>query len=383
MVHKVRFAGSLVLSLAAALMFPVTGISQERTEPELWRRLPDVRGYLDSARDSGFSGVVLVGRGDEVVLHEAYGFAQVELGVAMRTDHLFRIGSLTKPITASGVLAAVNRGRLSLDAQVCEPLPACPPSWHGVTLRHLLSHTSGIPDHFGDLEAVPVDSTARELYRVLAGLGADEAALTSPPGTAYDYRNFNYVLAGVLLERAMGMPWEQALRGLVFEPLGLRSMAYDDVYTIVPQRVRGYARDDDGRLRNTEYDDHGAYAAGGLLSNASDLFRWSRGMLTAKLFRAELVRESLTPVQGDYGLGWQVRRFFDRRIYNHTGGIDGFSSHLAHYPDQDLTLVVLTNDENDSAILRACDLAALLFAWPSPGERAQLTPRQRCGVEPA
>jgi CubicO group peptidase (beta-lactamase class C family) len=120
------------------------------------------------------------------------------------------------------------------------------------------------------------------------------------------------------------------------------------------------------------------------IGSASDLVRWSRGMLTAKLFGPALVRESLTPYKGNYGYGWQVRRFFDRPIYNHTGGIDGFSSHLAHYPDQKLTIVVLSNIENESAILRACDLAGLLFEWRPATDMTDsgLTPRQRCGLDP-
>jgi CubicO group peptidase (beta-lactamase class C family) len=245
-------------------------------------------------------------------------------------------------------------------------------------VRHLLTHTSGIADHFGDLEAVPVGKTVEELRRVLDSLPRDEP-LRSAPGTEYGYSNFNYVLLGAVLERVAGKPWERILREWVFEPLRLSTVMYDDVYAIVEDRVRGYSRHDSLGLRNIDYDDHSAYAAGGLLSSAGDLFRWSRGMLTAKLFRARLVEESLTPYRGDYGYGWQIRRFFDRKIYNHTGEIDGFSSHLACYPDDAITIIVLSNVENDSAILRACDVAARLFDWPvSAGE---LTPRQRCGVE--
>jgi CubicO group peptidase (beta-lactamase class C family) len=104
--------------------------------------------------------------------------------------------------------------------------------------------------------------------------------------------------------------------------------------------------------------------------------------LNARLFKAELVEESLTPFKGNYGYGWQIRQFFDRDIYNHTGGIDGFSSHLAHYPGEGLTIVVLSNIEGDPAILRACDLAGRLFAWPGITGTAsdERTPQQRCGL---
>jgi CubicO group peptidase (beta-lactamase class C family) len=335
-----------------------------------------------AAGETGFSGVILIGRGDQVVFEEAYGLADADLRVPMRPGHRFRIGSLTKPITASAVLVAVDQGLLALDQPACRQLPSCPESWEPVTVRHLLTHSSGIADHFGDLEAVPVEATAHELRRVLESLPPGEP-LRSVPGTEYAYSNFNYVLLGAVLEQVAGAPWEALLRQWVFAPLGLSTMAYDDVYAVMDDRVRGYHRDETLGLRNIDYDDHAAYAAGGLLATAGDLFRWSRGMLTGKLFSAALVEESLTPHLGDYAYGWQVRNFFDRRIYNHTGGIDGFSSHLAHYPDEGLTIVVLSNVESESAILRACDVAARLFDWrvASQVTAAEPTPRQRCGLE--
>jgi CubicO group peptidase (beta-lactamase class C family) len=345
--------------------------------------LDRARTYLRSAaRDAGLSGVVLIGRGEEIVLEEAYGLADAELQVPMRTNHRFRIGSLTKPVTASAVLVAVDRGVLALDQRVCRLLPTCPRSWEPVTVRHLLTHSSGIADHFGDLEAVPVEATAKELRRVLEALPPDEA-LRAAPGSEYAYSNFNYVLLGAVLERVAGLSWEAILRQWVFAPLGLKATAYDAVYAIMEDRVRGYTRHDSLGLRNIDYDDHAAYAAGGLLSSAGDLFRWSRGVFTGRLFSPRLVQESLTPHAGDYGYGWQTRKFFDRTVHNHTGGIDGFSSHLAHYPDDGLTIIVLSNVENDSAILIACDVAARLFDWPAvtaPNGPA-LSPRQRCGIE--
>jgi CubicO group peptidase (beta-lactamase class C family) len=370
-------------AVLAILISAAGGCSRERGAAGVWANLNKARAYLESeAKGAGFSGVVLIGRGEEVAFEEAYGLAEVDLRVPMRTDYRFRIGSLTKPITASAVLVAVDRGLLALDQHVCRLLPSCPESWESVTLRHLLTHSSGIADHFGDLEAVPVEATADELRRVLESLPPDEQ-LRAAPGAEYAYSNFNYVLLGAVLERVVGAPWESILREWIFEPLGLTTMAYDDVYAILEGRVRGYERDEALGLRNIDYDDHAAYAAGGLVSTAGDLFRWSRGMLTGRLFRAQLVAEALTPNLGDYGYGWQVRRFFDRTVYDHTGGIDGFSSYLAHYPDDGLTIVVLSNVENDSAILRGCDVAARLFGWRvvTGASSSELTHRQRCGLE--
>lgn len=377
--------GWVVLGAISALLVASTQVhGQRHTSPATGTDLEDVRAYLEvAAAEEGFSGVVLIGMGDEVVFEEAYGLAEQDLRVPMRTDHRFRIGSLTKPITASAVLVAVDRGLLALDTPACSLLAPCPESWTDVKVRHLLTHTSGIADHFGDLEAVPVAETVRELRRVLHSLPADEP-LQAPPGSEYTYSNFNYVLLGALLEEVGRSPWPVLMNHWVFEPLGLKTMVYDDVYAIVEGRVEGYARDEALGLRNIDYDDHAAYAAGGLLASAGDLFRWARAVLAGDLFSIELVHESLTPFRGDYGYGWQVRRFFDRPIYNHTGGIDGFSSHLAHYPEQEMTIVVLSNVEDESTILRACDVAARIFKWPGvdgPGA-PELTPRQRCGLEP-
>lgn len=370
-----------VLWLLLAISLESTAAPEVRSVTD---RLGSHCGFLQaSTTASAFNGVVLIGNGDQIVFEQACGWADADLQVPVRRDHRFRIGSLTKPITASAVLAAVDQGLLALDQPACRWLPACANAWAAVTVRDLLTHTSGIVDHFGDLQAVPVKATATELKRVISALPPDEALL-AVPGQSYAYSNFNYVLLGVLLETAAGADWEQALRRLVFEPLALTGVVYDDVHAVIHNRVRGYSADPELGLRNIDYDDHAAFAAGGLLATANQVFRWSRGMLGGRLFSPELVRESLRPGPGDYGYGWQVREFFGRTIYNHSGGIDGFSSHLAHYPDEGLTIVVLSNVENDPAILRACDLAARLFDWPLAvtEEGAEPTPRQRCGIAP-
>ncbi len=341
--------------------------------------------FRERAAAERFSGVVLVAVDGEVALEVGYGWAEYEHSVEMAPDQIFRIGSLTKPLTASVVLLAARAGRLSLDQPVCALVEGCPVAWREVTIEHLLTHTSGIEDHFGDLEAVPVEETVAELGRVMAALSAGEA-LDTPAGETYAYRNFNYVLLGAALETVYRKPWEEVLRDLVFEPLGLGHTAYDRVEQPVRRRARGYDRAEDGSLRHVDYDDHAAYAAGGLYSTAQDLFAWSTPLFAGDLL-GEFTESTFTPLRGNYGYGWQIRDFFDRRVINHTGGIDGFSSHIAHYPDEGLTLIVLSNVESDSAILSACDAAAVWFDWRYPegteSDRTSLPGRVRCGLAPA
>jgi D-alanyl-D-alanine carboxypeptidase len=342
--------------------------------------------YFDAQAERGtFNGVLLGARGDEIFFHKAYGFADFENRVPLRLDHIFRIGSLTKPVTASVVLAAVDRGKLTLDAPLCNFIDRCPASWRPVTIAHLLSHRSGIPDRFGELKAVPVEQTATELTRVLATIDPGEP-LRVTPGSSYAYSNFNYVLLGAVLERAHGRPWHEVVREVAAAPTGASTLDYDAVADIVENRARGYARGEDGRIRNIVYKDHAAYAAGGLRSTIGDFFRWSRAALHARLFSASLRDRMVTPPEkGNYGFGWQVTKFLGRPVYNHTGGIDGFSTHIAYYPGEDVTLIVFTNIESDSAVLMACDAAALHFAFHGAGvtpERIpELQPAQRCGID--
>jgi CubicO group peptidase (beta-lactamase class C family) len=375
---KAIVAAALWVSLTAAA--PATG--ERQAMPAIGR----VAAHFDAMGKSGrFNGVLLVARGDAILLRKAYGYADFEQRTPLRPDHIFRIGSLTKPVTASLVLHSADRGKLSLDAPMCGFIDRCPTSWQPVTIAHLLSHRSGIPDRFGDLAAVPVEDTVGELMRVISRVNPMEPLKTAP-GSTYAYSNFNYVLLGAVLERVHGRKWRQLVRELSTLPTGAATLDYDVVADILVGRARGYARAKDGGVQNTVYKDHAAYAAGGLRSTAGDFFRWSRAALAARLFPAALRDRMVTPpAGGNYGFGWQVTRFLGRPVYNHTGGIDGFSSHIAYYPDEDVTVIVFTNIEQDDSILPACDAAALLFGFygdaASDRRLIDLAPAQRCGID--
>jgi CubicO group peptidase (beta-lactamase class C family) len=323
--------------------------------------------YLRERPGPGFSGVVLVAQGDSVLFERAYGMAEAELGVPLAVTHRFNIGSVTKPITAAAILRLTSRGDAALGDPICRFLPSCPDRWRSVSLRHLLSHTSGIPDLFGELPAAPADSLRAVVDAAIARHVAD--SLRSSPGDRYAYSNFNYILLGYVLEVVGGRPWPEVLEREVFTPAGMSNTEYDDVWSVLPGRARGYELRE-GRLRNTRYHDHAAYTAGGLLSTARDLLRFDRALSTGRLIPDSLVRAMTTPGPGDYGLGWQVIRVFGQRVRNHTGGVTGFASHLAHY-DDGTTVILLSNVEDESAKSTACDIAAVVFGLaPTPRDSA-------------
>jgi CubicO group peptidase (beta-lactamase class C family) len=312
----------------------------------------------------------MVTRGDTVLFEEAYGAADADLGMLNSVARRFGIGSLTKPITATAVLRLVQRGRLALDDGLCRLIAPCPDAWRRVTVRQALAHGTGIPDLFGELPAAPADSLRAVVDAVIARHMDD--TLRFRPGERYAYSNFNYILLGYVLEVAGKAPWQAILRQEVFEPAGMSATEYDDVWRILPGRVRGY-RLAGVELRNTRYHDHAAYTAGGLLSTAGDLLRFDRALSEGRLLADTLFQVMVTPGLGDYGLGWQVIRAFGRTLRNHSGGITGFASHLAHY-DDGTTIIVLSNVEEEPAKATACDIAAIVFGLQPSVRGADVAP---------
>ncbi|MEZ4587966.1 MAG: serine hydrolase domain-containing protein [Gemmatimonadales bacterium] len=321
--------------------------------------------HLRTRPTGPFSGVVLIARSDTVLFERAYGHADADLGVAMAPEHRLGIGSLTKPITATAILRLVERGTLRLDTPVSERIAGVPPAWHAVSVEQLLSHRSGIPDLFGELPAAPAESLGAVVDAALARHLAD--SIRFPPGTRYAYSNFNYVLLGYLLEAVGEAGWDEVLAREVLRPAGMTRTEYDDVWRILPGRARGYRRQG-AELRNVAYHDHAAYTAGGLLSTARDLLRFDRALTAGRLIGASLLARMTTPGLGDYGLGWQIIRVFGQHNRNHTGGVTGFASHLAHY-DDGTVVIVLSNVEDEPVKALACDLAALVLDL-APSARA-------------
>ena len=350
-----------VVGLSVGLALLAAGQTQSLDASEGSR--DRLAGYMLGRAEAGFGGAVLVTQGAEVLLREGYGLADVELGVRNTPETVFRIASVTKPLVATAVLRLVAGGRLSLDDPLAQYLPHSPKAWRQVRIEDLLSHTSGIPDLFGEVESGP-PSELRELIDDTLEESA-EVSLRSEAGSEYAYNNFGYLLLAYILEVADGSPWLEVMQREVFSPAALQRTRYDDVWEIVPNRARGYRRQQNVML-NTEYKDHGAFSAGGLLSTVDDLHRFVTALDGGALLPAELQRRMFTPIHGNYALGWQVGRFFDRPVVNHTGGIGGFSAHVAYYSADRIFVAVLSNLEGQPVKAIACDLAALTLGTHQP-----------------
>ena len=323
--------------------------------------------YLDAqARVNGFSGAVLVARDGVPVVSRAWGWANAEWEIPNTPETKFRLGSITKQFTAAVVLRLGQRQALKLDDPVCRHLDPCPAAWQPVTVRHLLTHTSGIPSYTGlpDYRAtMMMPRTVEQMVGVFRDL-----PLEFQPGEQFKYNNSGYFLLGVIIEKVSGKTYEQALDDEIFGPLGMKDSGYDWNEPLLPRRAAGYARRDGGLVNARHLDMQQPYAAGALYSTVGDLLKWDRALYTDRVLPAAAREAMFTPFKGNYALGWTVnppdRAVSGRRQVGHGGGINGFSTMILRVPEDRVAVIVLANVENVNAGNIARDLMAISYGRP-------------------
>lgn len=308
-------------------------------------------------------GVMREGR---VLFVKGYGFANLEDGVAARSDTIYRVGSITKQFTAAAVLKLAEDGRLSLDDPLSKYVPSFPRASE-VTLRQLLTHTAGIhsytalPDYLTTLGRR--DVTTSDMVTTIAGL---QPAYDFEPGRGWSYSNSGFYLLGAVIEKASGQSYAEYLRTALFVPLGLADTRVDDLLPIVPHRAAGYEKVDGTPpfFRNADYATTGPPgAAGAIRSSARDLLVWHAALLGGRVLKPASLAAMLAPgrlsdgrlasavrvsasgeaAKTEYGFGITTGLFEGRRVVAHGGSINGFNAALATFPDQRVTVVVLAN----------------------------------------
>ncbi len=300
-----------------------------------------------------FNGSVLVADQGKIIFEKGYGWANMEWRIPNTPTTKFRLGSITKQFTSMLVMQLVAEGKLSLDDKLSSLLPYYRKDTGGkVTLKHLLTHTSGIPSYTDDSKLYPVMSKESIPVKdfVLKYCSGD---LQFEPGTNWRYDNSGYFLLGAILEQATGKPYEALLRERIFEPLGMNDTGYDHLAPVIPRRASGYRRIPTGTYDNAEYLDMSVpYAAGSLYSTVEDLYKWDQALYTEKLLPAKYKEIMWTPVMQNYAFGWGVRSTNGKddvttgeKIMAHNGGINGFSSLERRFPEGRELIVLLSNIE--------------------------------------
>ncbi|HEX8282653.1 MAG TPA: serine hydrolase [Pyrinomonadaceae bacterium] len=313
-------------------------------------------------RVDGFSGSILVARDGQPLISKGYGMANYELDVPNTPQTVFRLGSITKSFTATAIMMLQERGKLSVGDTICKYLTDCPAAWQPVTIRHLLAHTSGIPNY----TALPDYTRTMTLpisHESLIGRFKDKP-LEFTPGERAQYNNSGYYLLGVVIERASGKSYEDFLQDNIFKPLGMTRTGYDSSRRLIKSRASGYLRQGD-TLVNAQYIDMSIpFAAGALYSSVEDLLRFDQALYAERLLPRKALDEMFTPVADQRGYGWTIRRQFDRQTIEKNGSINGFYSFIARYPADRITVIVLGNNGGVSSERIGNDLSAIVFGAP-------------------
>jgi CubicO group peptidase (beta-lactamase class C family) len=316
---------------------------------------------------------VAVVQGGKVVVLKGYGLANVELGVPVKPETIFQAASVSKQFAAAAVMLLVEDGKLSLEDRITKFYPEVPWTWRDITVRHLLTHTSGLPDYVDALD-LRKDYTEEDLVKVALGL-----KLLSEPGTKYGYVNTDYLLLGAIIRKAAGRFYGDLLQERVFDKLGMKTVSIISEEDIVPNRASGY-RLVKGEWKNQEWvtSTINTTADGGLHLSVLDLVAWDAAIRRRAILRPASWDAVFTPVtlkSGNtypYGFGWEVDDFSGQRRHHHGGVWQGFRSYISRYPGADLTVIFLTNLGSADHYRLAIGIAAVFD--PKLGRRTEPIP---------
>jgi D-alanyl-D-alanine carboxypeptidase len=351
---KLAFSFLFILSISAsAQQIQLTS----KTRKQINRY---IRAEMKAEQIPGLS-YAIVSNG-KIIDSGSYGFANVEMKAPVTSHTLFNIGSIGKTFTATAIMLLQKDGKLSINDPINKYLDSLPESWKNITIKHLLSHTSGIKDYARDFPGYPFIEKDRkqEITEAQFIRMATNLPLNFQPGERWAYSNSNFVLLGFIIHKLAGKPIGDFMKERIFEPAGMKETRYTDIRDIIPNRASGYLldEDDNNKFINGIYVSNFFSKMGdmGILTTATDLARWSIAQDKATILDKETLEQMWTPsklnngleamglVGFNYGLGWGLS---DHRGYNEVGHggsfINGYTANFSRFPGKNIVVVVLSN----------------------------------------
>ncbi|HVE55347.1 MAG TPA: serine hydrolase [Pyrinomonadaceae bacterium] len=304
----------------------------------------------------------------EEIWAKGFGFADLENKIPARAESMYRLASVSKPITATAVLQLAEKGKINLDAEVQTYVPYFPKKNFPVTVRQLLGHLSGI-SHYKDYEKEGHFKDYKNTRQAIAVF--ENFDLVAEPGTRFSYSSYGYNLLGAVIEGASGQAYADYMRENVWNPLGMNDMRMDNPREIIPNRVRGY-ENDAGQIKNSEFVDISSrFAAGGTRSTVIDLLKFGKGINDGKVLSKvslDLMYNPMVTKSGaltNYSAGWDTAPTNGRFVISHSGGQQETSTYLFDFPSRKLVIAVMSNLEGANTAVYVQKLFELLTgeAW--------------------
>jgi len=301
-----------------------------------------VKAEMQRQRISGVSIAVL--KEGKILKAEGYGLANVELNVPAKPETVYKIGSVSKQLIATGILILMQDGKLGLDDKISKFLEGTPDTWKEITVRHLLTHTSGIVREAPGFDPFKIQNDADVIKT------AYSLPLRFAPGEKWEYCNVGYFALAEIISRVSGKSWETFLNERVFAPLGMAATRTTATKEIVPGRAAGYEWNK-GKLQNAA-EFLALRPSGAFLSTVLDLAKWDAALYSDQILKSSTRELMWTPVRLNsgathpYGFGWELDSVNGHKRVNHGGSLPGFRAILTRYMDDKLTVIVLTNGDN-------------------------------------
>jgi D-alanyl-D-alanine carboxypeptidase len=289
---------------------------------------------------------VAVVQNGQLALAKGYGQANVELEVSASADTVYQIGSITKQFTATAIMQLAEEGKLSIDDPISKYLANAPESWKDVTVKHLLNHTSGIKSYTNIGDNMAKSRLERSKDDIVGTVR--DLPLEFAPGDKWSYNNSGFFLLGMIIEKVTGQSYSDVLNERIFKPLEMDATSVNELSAIVPRRATGYTWG--GKLQNAEHASMSwPFAAGAIVSTVNDLAKWDAALYSEKVLKSSILEQMWTKTklnngqESDYGFGWGVGDYRGHRLISHGGGIPGFTTNIARFVNDKLTVIVLTN----------------------------------------
>ncbi len=323
--------------------------------------------YLLSANKfNRFNGSALIAEKGVIVLQKSYGYKNFAAHVYNDSNCIYQIGSITKQFTSTVILKLQEEGKLSIDDKLSKYFPEFKYA-DKITLKNLLTHTSGIYNYTNDIDendsAIVCNPVNKQLILDLIF----KKGLDFTPGTKFSYDNSGYYLLGMVIEKVTGKSYEEEVRNIIFQPLGMSHSFFDFRNSNDTNRATGYKKlNANEQVIAQRWDSTVTYAAGGIFSTTGDMYKWARVVANKDILSAASWKAAFTPNLEHYGYGWFIDTLYGERSVSHGGGLPGYMAYFTYYPRRDVTIILLSNEGYYGEGLNdiAASLSAIVFHKP-------------------
>lgn len=343
-----------------SLLF-VTALSVSLTAQETLQQIDAL--LAAHIKNETFNGTVLVAQKGKILLQKGYGYKNAAQKLLNDSNTIFQVGSITKQFTAAVILRLQEQQQLSLQDKLSNYFPELSFA-NKVTIEQLLSHTSGIFNYTSNADFMKTEAVKPASQEKMLALFKDKP-LEFEPGTQFNYSNSGYILLGYIIEKVTRKPYYQVVHDMIFTPLHMDHTGFDFAGLQSPDKATGYfVLTNTASTPATIVDSSASFAAGAIYSTVNDLYKWDRSLYTEKIISKASLKNAYSRRKGMYGLGWIIDSANGKEVYQHSGGIFGFTSFIGRSPEEDICIILFDNKGDGGLEQQAAAINAILHHQP-------------------